>query len=155
MEKESEFSLDKGKSLFLWLSSDESPETLIIEDAENPPKQAKIAEIMSEIITKLEQAISYKTDTPWNLGWAGSRRSISYKGQTFQVPQGIYEVYKLASENTNGDNYEKIQTIVKEKAESPDPVTNFFRTVVGCRQSEEVQDTYAELNTIVESNHTL
>jgi hypothetical protein len=116
-------------------------------------KKDKVLSVKTKIETVLDDAIKKGINKPWPLGWAGSRHSIQYKGQTFQVPQGIATIYQLATpenhDNKNAMNlaYESIKTILNDK--QWDSRQTFFRKITGSKRSDETKEEYNSLSQLI------
>ncbi|CAM4451367.1 MAG: hypothetical protein LEGION0403_FIIPPAGN_02299 [Legionella sp.] len=85
--------------------------------------------------------------SPWTLGWTGSRSSITFAGKTFNVPRGIFELYQLVQ--SPKENMIQIKELISEKQNPIHSMYSFFHFVTGTSRSEETQETYAELNSIL------
>ena len=69
----------------------------------NDEFQVKCKLIKTKIESKLDRSHSME---PWGLGWMGSRYTLKYQGQNFNVPKGIHDLYMLVqSPDENADKH--------------------------------------------------
>lgn len=91
--------------------------------------------------------IGSDTLTPWTLGWTGSRSNITFDEKIFNVPQGIFELYQLVQ--FPKENEKQIKELISGKQTPAKKIYSFFRSMTGTSRSDDTQETYEELNSIL------